>query len=77
MIGGTVQMDIENVSPLAAGGICKLCVPLCEIGLVAGNEEGLGKLVLCPRHPEGLRGDAAVIVEDRDVPDLDREAVKR
>ena len=36
MIGVAVQMDIEDVSPLVAGRICKLCVRLREIGIVAG-----------------------------------------
>src|SRR6476620_4011120 len=76
MISVTVQMDIEDVSPLVAGGIWKLYVRLCEIGIVAGNEQGLGKLVLRPRHPEGLLGDAAVIVEYPVVPNLHRQAVK-
>src|SRR4029077_9282300 len=76
MIGVAVQMDIEDVSPLVAGRICKLCVCLREIGIVAGDEQGLGKLVLRPPHPEGLLGDAAVIIEYRDVTNLNRKAVK-
>jgi len=31
----------------------KLRVPLCEIGIVAGVEQQLGKLALRPRHPKG------------------------
>ena len=72
MISVTVQMDIENVSALVAGRVWKPFVPLCEIGIVAGDEQGLGKLILCPRHPEGLRRDAAVIIEYRNVPNLNR-----
>src|ERR1700757_5315752 len=76
MISVTVQMDIENVSPLVAERICKTRVRLREIGIVAGDEQGLGKLVLRPRHPEGLRRDATVIIEYRDVTNLNRKAVK-
>ena len=76
MIRLTVNMNIENVSPLVARRIWKLHVRLCEVGIITGDAQGLGKLVLHPRAPEGLRRDAAVIIEYRVVPNLHRQAVK-